>query len=228
MNNRESKLIDLNDDWQLGQAGIWTKLIAEVLVGYHRIGAVLKQEGCPVICISRLLNAAEKGYLQTQKEALAVFWAVRRLYEYLFGLRFTIFTDHQALQFLFNPNKSIAKSIAAMLQRWSIALAAYNYDIQHRAGKTIPQADFLSRYSQFSEAEQCHFISPAPPVSRESLRKSTKQYYSDILSAIKKGWSPEVTPVSISAVLYENLTVMLSFLRVQLKAHYDERQIRMH
>ena len=156
------------------------------------IGAVLEQEGHPVICISRLLNAAERGYSQTQKEALAVFWAVRRLHKYLFGLRFTIVTDHQALQFLFNPNKSIAKSTAAMLQRWSIALAAYNYDIQHRPGKTIPQADFLSRYSRFSEPEQCHFINPASPVSREVLRKSTKQYYSAILSAIKKGWSPEV------------------------------------
>ncbi|VDP89353.1 unnamed protein product [Echinostoma caproni] len=40
------------------------------------IGAVLEQEGCPVIFISHLLNAAEKGYSQTQKEALAVFWAV--------------------------------------------------------------------------------------------------------------------------------------------------------
>uniref|UniRef100_A0A183BGN1 RT_RNaseH domain-containing protein n=1 Tax=Echinostoma caproni TaxID=27848 RepID=A0A183BGN1_9TREM len=141
------------------------------------IGAVLEQEDCPVICISRLLNAAEKGYSQTQKEASALFWAVRRLHKYLFGLPFTIITDHQALQFLFNPNKSITKSTAAMLQRWSIALAAYNYDIQHRPGKTIPQADFLSHYSRFSEAEQCHFITPAPTVSRKSLHKSTKQYY---------------------------------------------------
>ncbi|VDP21430.1 unnamed protein product [Echinostoma caproni] len=111
------------------------------------IGAVLEQEGCPVICTSRLLNAAENGYSPTQKKALAVFWAVRRLHKYLFGLWFTIITDHQALQFLFNPNKSIAMSTAAMQQRWSIALAACNYDIQHRPGKTIPQADFLSRYS---------------------------------------------------------------------------------
>ncbi|VDP86944.1 unnamed protein product [Echinostoma caproni] len=79
-----------------------------------------------------------------------------------------------------------------MLQRWSIALAAYNYEIQHPPGKIIPQADFFSRYSRFSGAEQCHFISPASPVSRESLRKSTKQYYSAILSEIKKRWSPEV------------------------------------
>ena len=37
------------------------------------IGAVLEQEGFPIICISRLMNKAEIGYSQTQKEALAIF-----------------------------------------------------------------------------------------------------------------------------------------------------------
>ena len=36
------------------------------------IGAVLEQEGHPIICISRRLNAAKRGYGQTQKETLAV------------------------------------------------------------------------------------------------------------------------------------------------------------
>jgi hypothetical protein len=100
------------------------------------IGATLEQNGHPVICISRLLNKAERGYSQTQKEALGVFWAVKRLHKYLFGMRFTIITDHQALQYLLDPGKSVAKSTAAMVQRWSIALAAYDYNIQHRPGKT--------------------------------------------------------------------------------------------
>ncbi|VDP76449.1 unnamed protein product [Echinostoma caproni] len=37
------------------------------------IGAVLEQDGCPIVCISRLLNTAERGYSQTRKEALAVY-----------------------------------------------------------------------------------------------------------------------------------------------------------
>ncbi|VDP94877.1 unnamed protein product [Echinostoma caproni] len=36
------------------------------------IGALIKQNGCPVVYISRLLNTAKRGYSQTQKEALAV------------------------------------------------------------------------------------------------------------------------------------------------------------
>ncbi|MBM6549419.1 Ty3/Gypsy family RNase HI domain-containing protein [Streptococcus dysgalactiae subsp. equisimilis] len=156
------------------------------------IGAVLEQDGYPIICISRLFNVAERGYSQTQKEALAGFWAVRRLHKYLFGLQFTIVTDHHALQLLFNPNKSIAKSTATMLQRWSIALAAYNYNILHRPGKAIPHADFLSRYTKFASVEQCNFTTQAAPVSGEELRKYTKHYYSSVMSALKKGWQPDV------------------------------------
>ena len=46
------------------------------------IGAVLEQEGGPVICVSRKLTVTEQGYSQTQQEALVVFWAVKRLNKY--------------------------------------------------------------------------------------------------------------------------------------------------
>ncbi|MBM6549372.1 RNA-directed DNA polymerase [Streptococcus dysgalactiae subsp. equisimilis] len=42
------------------------------------IGAVLEQNGYPVVCISRRLTKAEQGYAQTHREALAVYWAVFR------------------------------------------------------------------------------------------------------------------------------------------------------
>ena len=87
------------------------------------LGAVLEQEGRPVVCISRLLSKAEQGYSQTQREALAVYWAVKRLHKYLFGLKFTIVTDHEALKFIYHPHKSLAKSSAAMVQRWSLFLS---------------------------------------------------------------------------------------------------------
>ena len=60
------------------------------------IGAAIEQDGRPVIFIARVLNRAEQGYSQTQKEAFVIGWAVKRVHNYLFGLHFTIVTDRQA------------------------------------------------------------------------------------------------------------------------------------
>ena len=113
----------------------------------YALGAVLEQKRQPIIFISRKLSKAEENYSQTQKDALAIFWAIRRLHKYLFGAKFKIITDHQALKHIFHPQASIAKATSAMLQRWSLELSAYTFDIEHHSGKKIPQADFLSRFA---------------------------------------------------------------------------------
>jgi hypothetical protein len=141
-----------------------------------------------VLCISRRLSQAERGYAQTQREALAVHWAVTRLHKYLFGVHFTIITDHEALKFIYSPDKSLAKSSAAMVQRWSVALSAYSYDIQHRHANKIPHADYLSRYSNFVEtaSADCLLVQPIP-VSRSILIRDTQKYYHNVLSCIRNG-----------------------------------------
>ncbi|KER28597.1 hypothetical protein T265_04640 [Opisthorchis viverrini] len=101
------------------------------------LGVILEQNGRPVICASRRLTQAAQGYSQTQREALVVYWGVGRLHKYHFGEPFTIVTDHEALKFVYHPMKSLAKSSAAMVQRWSIALSSYTYNIIHRGAKSI-------------------------------------------------------------------------------------------
>lgn len=80
-------------------------------------------------------------YLQSQKEVLT------------FGLRFAFAIDHQAVQFLPNSNKFMATSMAKVIQIWSVASEAYNYNVVHCLGQTIRQADLLWRYSAFSPTE---------------------------------------------------------------------------
>lgn len=109
------------------QPGKETKLTSDA--SETGIGAILEQEGRPVICISRRLSPSEKGYAQTQKEALAVHWAVKRLHKFLYGHPFTIITDHKSLQYIFDHKASLNKSTSAMLSRWSISLGAYDYNI---------------------------------------------------------------------------------------------------
>ena len=157
------------------------------------IGAILEQEGKPVICISRRLSDAEKGYAQTQREALAVYWAIRRLHKYLFGLKFTIVTDHEALKFIYDPKKSIGRSSAAMVQRWNIFLSAYDYTIEHRNGNQIPHVDFLSRYSAAEAPSNSNCLLAQPlPICRSILIQDTRKYFGSVIIALRKGWRPDV------------------------------------
>ncbi|VDP50147.1 unnamed protein product [Schistosoma curassoni] len=53
----------------------------------------------------------------------------------------------QALKFICHPEKSLARSSAAMVQRWCIALSAYDYTIQYRSAKQIQHVGYISRQS---------------------------------------------------------------------------------
>lgn len=61
----------------------------------YALGAVLEQNGRPIIFISRTLNKAEEHYATNEKEMLAIVWALKSLRNYLYGAaRVKIFTDH--------------------------------------------------------------------------------------------------------------------------------------
>jgi hypothetical protein len=65
------------------------------------IGAVLGQldelgKEHPVAYASRVQNKVERNYSTTEREALAIFWAVKHFHAYLNNVHFRIVTDHQA------------------------------------------------------------------------------------------------------------------------------------
>jgi hypothetical protein len=64
------------------------------------LGACLEQNEHPVLYISRRLTKSERGYSQTQKEALGMKWAIKRLHKFLFGNHFVLVTDHTALIYI--------------------------------------------------------------------------------------------------------------------------------
>ena len=98
---------------------------------------MLEQEEHPVIFISRKLNKAESNYSQTEREALGIVWAVKRLYKFLIGNTFEIVTDHKALQYVFSPGKEISSIQAARLQRWAILLSSYDYTIVYKPSSNV-------------------------------------------------------------------------------------------
>ena len=108
------------------------------------LGAVLStSRGTVIEYASRALTAAEKNYCTTEKECLAIVWANRKLRHYLIGAHFTLETDRKPLQWLESAKKSHAR--AQRLERWSLELRAYDFDVIHRPGRCNQHADALSR-----------------------------------------------------------------------------------
>ena len=110
------------------------------------IGAVLSQteeekktEGV-VEYASRTLTKAECAWSATEQEALAVKWACEVMRPYVYGVRFTVITDHRALQWVFQNQSNNLR-----LARWALLLAEYNFRVVHRPGRLNANADAPSR-----------------------------------------------------------------------------------
>ncbi|GFS82279.1 retrovirus-related Pol polyprotein from transposon 297 [Trichonephila clavipes] len=71
------------------------------------VGAVLNQEQRPVVFASRTLSAAERTYTVTERECLAVVWALNKFRTYLGSLPIKVITDHAALTRLTHGRKLI-------------------------------------------------------------------------------------------------------------------------
>ena len=110
----------------------------------YAIGAILSQgkinNDHPLAFASRTLNNAEKNYSTTEKELLAIVWAVKYFRPYVFGTTFKVVTDHKPLLYVFNISDP-----GSRLTRFRLKLEEYNYEIIYKAGKKNTNADALSR-----------------------------------------------------------------------------------
>lgn len=112
------------------------------------LGSVLIQfdkENVPRVIsyASKSLTETEKRYCQTEKEALALVWAVERFFIYLCGLEFELETDHRPLEAIFKPTSKPC----ARIERWVLRLQSFKYRVIYRSGKSN-LADSLSRLSE--------------------------------------------------------------------------------
>ena len=113
----------------------------------------------PIAFTSRTrLAPAEKKYSQVEKEGLAIVYAVHKFHQYLYGHRFTIFSDHKPLKYLFSESRPVPVLASARIQRWALTLSTYEYTIEYRPGTKIANADALSRLPQ----ETQHIPIPVP------------------------------------------------------------------
>ena len=97
----------------------------------------------PIAFASCTLSSSEQNYSMIEKEALAIIFGVKKFHQYLFGRRFTLMTDHKPLTYILGPKRGIPVLAASRLQRWSILLAAYSYDIEYVTWKAKTDTNAL-------------------------------------------------------------------------------------
>ena len=166
------------------------------------LGAVLLQDGQPVMYISRTLTETEQRYSNIEHELLAVVFALERLDHYTAGYRVKVETDHQPLTSIW---KKPISSTSARIKRLLLRLLQYDIDIHYLPGKSNVIADALSRVSPLplkavdikainciAENEMSVNI-PASKTKVEEFQDSTCRDITlqELAKVVHKGWLKE-------------------------------------
>lgn len=196
----------------------------------YGLGAVFAQvqpDGTekPVAFASRTLTATERKYSVVEKEALACVWAVEKWRTYLWGHRFTLRTDHQALTTLLTT-KGIGRA-GMRVARWSARLLCFDYDMVYRPGSQNYTADCLSRLPLPLPADPSTDVEPdivahisstlsALPVTDFEAACSSCPEMTALRDQIHRGWPPSIRTVNQAMTSYykvkEELSVKDNFI----------------
>ncbi|UYV75474.1 K02A2.6-like [Cordylochernes scorpioides] len=107
------------------------------------LGAILMQKEKPLSYASASLTSPQKHYSQIEKELLALYFGCKRFHYLLYGRKFTAYTDHKPLVSLLKKNFD---QMSPRLQRLSLYLLNYQFELKFIPGKSMIPADTLSRH----------------------------------------------------------------------------------
>jgi hypothetical protein len=109
------------------------------------VAAVLLQEydGLlhPVFYASKKFSPREANLSISEREGLAVLFAILKFRKYLIAKHFVMESDHRPLTVLKHNDSTSAK-----LQRWSLILQSYDFTLRVIPGTECHTADWLSRH----------------------------------------------------------------------------------
>jgi transposase InsO family protein len=148
------------------------------------LGAVLLQDGQPVMYASCSLLPAEERYSNIERELLGVVFGLERMHNLIFGAKIEVQTDQQPLVSIFTKQIS---DVSPRLQR--LLLRAHKYDVivKYIKGSENKIADALSRVSPLSprpadvrpeDVIPLHTLTSAMPVNQsclEAVRTETQK-----------------------------------------------------
>ncbi|CAN6707339.1 unnamed protein product [Malus baccata var. baccata] len=143
----------------------------------YAIGAVLGQrknkQPHVIYYASRTLNDAQLNYSTTEKELLAVVFALDKFRSYLLGTKVIIFTDHAALKYLLTKKEAKPRLI-----RWMLLLQEFDIEIRDKKGVENVVADHLSRMVH----EEASLISETFPDEQLMSIQVSEPWYADLVN----------------------------------------------
>ena len=180
------------------------------------VGAVLSQIVAglerPVAYASRTLSETERKYSTGEREALACIFACEHWHMYLYGRKFKLRTDHQALTTLLATSGSGHRPLR--IYRWSDRLHQYNFEVEYVSGSRNRVADMLSRATvegsdhtqrsndddaeEFVQAIITHAIANVVSQAELKAESRTDDVLQNVRQYLKTKWPSEI-PDAISA-----------------------------
>jgi hypothetical protein len=175
----------------------------------YALGAVLShiysdRSERPVAFASRVLSDSECKFPQIEKEGLAIIFGIQKFYDYLYGRKFILETDHKPLIHIFGDKKGIPIYAANRLQRWAYVLSSFDFEIKYVTSNDN-SADFLSRIkinqkntikNENDECVHINFIHEQAPFtldwSKIKIETSRDPILSKVLNAVRTGeWTED-------------------------------------
>ena len=153
----------------------------------YAIGDVLGQredkKAFVIYYASKTLDSAQSNYTTTEKEFLAVVFALEKFKFYIMGSPVTIFTDHAVLKYLLYKRDTKSR-----LTRWILLCQEFNLTIKDKKGVENVLDDHLSRLVSETTSEDL-------PIGDTFLDEQLfalvhYPWYADILNYIVTGQIP--------------------------------------
>ncbi|XP_049399731.1 uncharacterized protein LOC125863765 [Solanum stenotomum] len=154
------------------------------------VGAVLGQRNNKVFhsiyYARKSLDSTQAKYTVTEKEMLALVFAFDKFRSYLVGTKVIVFTDHEAIRYLFNK-----KDAKPMLIRWILLFQEFDLETKDRKCIENQIADHLFRLEDFSHVNEGEQLREEfPDEQLMALDSSQVPWYAVILNLIVSGDYP--------------------------------------
>jgi hypothetical protein len=151
------------------------------------LGAILAQLGerdldHPIAFASRKLSKSEQNYNMTEREGLAMVYALQKFRHYLLGKHFKMFIDHSALKYLVNK-----LLLGGRICRWLLLFQEFDFEVIVELGKLNAGPNHLSRVT--NGEEQTNLEDNFPNAQLLSIQIVDK-YFTEIIQYLSTGTAP--------------------------------------